>query len=347
MRVGLIAPPWLPVPPHAYGGTEVVVDVLARGLRKAGVEVRLFATGDSICPVPCSFAYLISQRERMNQTVPELYQALSAYECLTDVDLIHDHTTVGPVVSSLMGGVPVVTTNHGPFTDEVRRIYRSVDDRVEIVAISHAQASQAGEVRISRVIHHGLDRDTYRAGPGTGGYLLFLGRMAADKGVHIAARVARASGRRLLIAARMRERLERRYFREQVEPLLGGDVVFLGEADQQTKNRLLADAIALINPIHWDEPFGLVMIEALASATPVIAFPEGAAPEIVDDGVTGFLPRDEAEMVQAVGDLGTIDRDACRHSFEERFSAERMVAEYLDLYESVLRKSLDPAGAPA
>jgi glycosyltransferase involved in cell wall biosynthesis len=109
----------------------------------------------------------------------------------------------------------------------------------------------------------------------------------------------------------------------------------------------LADAIALINPIHWDEPFGLVMIEALASATPVIAFPEGAAPEIVDDGVTGFLPRDEAEMVQAVGDLGTIDRDACRHSFEERFSAERMVAEYLDLYESVLRKSLDPAGAPA
>ncbi len=347
MRVGLIAPPWLPVPPAAYGGTEVVVDVLARGLRRAGVELRLFTTADSTCPVPSSFAYLAPQRDRMNQTVPELYHAMAAYENLAGFDVIHDHTVAGPVIARLMGEVPVVTTNHGPFTEELRRIYHSIDDRVEIVAVSHHQAAQAEGVRISRVIHHGLDLDTYQPGSGAGGHLLFLGRMAPDKGVHIAARVARAAGRRLLIAARMSEPLERRYFREQVEPLLGNDIIYLGEADQQTKNRLLAGASALVNPIQWDEPFGLVMIEALASATPVIAFPEGAAPEIVDDGVTGFLPGGEEEMVEAVNRLGTIERSSCRLSFEERFSAERMVGAYLDLYQSVARHRLNATGASA
>jgi len=336
MRIGLIAPPWLAVPPPCYGGTEEVVDTLARGLEKAGHRVQLFTTGDATCQVPKTFAYPEAERGRLGSTIPELYHTLCAYPALQDCDIIHDHTVAGLFVASLRDGPPVVTTNHGPFTKELSKIYRAVQDRVAIVAVSHHQASQAGGVRIARVIHHGLDPEAYQAGDGAGGYLLFLGRMSPDKGVHVAARVARAAGRRLLIAAKMQEPLERRYFDEKVEPLLNDDVVYLGEADRTTKKRLLADAEALINPIQWPEPFGLVMIEALASGTPVVAFPAGAAPEIVEDAVTGFLSHDESEMVQAVRRIGQVDRDSCRRRFVERFSARRMVQDHLDLYTEIV-----------
>lgn len=332
MRIGLIAPPWLPVPPPCYGGTEEVVDTLARGLQKAGHEVQLFTTGDAGCQVPKAYAYPEAERERLGATIPELYHTLYAYQALEDCDIIHDHTVAGLFVAGLVDLPPVVTTSHGPFTKELQEIYRAIQDRVAIVAISHDQASQAGKVHVARVIHHGLDPQVYAPGTGRGGYLLFLGRMNPDKGVHLAARVARAAGRRLVIAAKMQEPLEHRYFEEKVKPLLGDQIIYLGEADRPTKKQLLADAEALINPIQWPEPFGLVMIEALASGTPVIAFPQGAAPEIIDSGDTGFLCHDEYEMVGAVERLEEIDRKACRDSFEERFTAQRMVQDHLDLY---------------
>lgn len=345
MRIGLIAPPWLPVPPPCYGGTEEVIDTLARGLQKAGHEVQLFTTGDASCQVPKVYAYPEAERERLGATIPELYHTLSAYQALRSCDIIHDHTVAGLLVAGLLGLSQVVTTNHGPFTRELREIYMAVQDRVAIVAISHDQASHAGRVHVARVIHHGLDPEGYQPGDGAGGYLLFLGRMSPDKGIHVAARVARAAGRRLLIAAKMQEPLERRYFVEKVEPLLDDDVVYLGEADRITKKKLLADTEALINPIQWPEPFGLVMIEALASGTPVIAFPAGAAPEIVDDAVTGFLCRDETEMVKAVGRVNEIRRDDCRRSFEERFTTQRMVRDHVDLYTEMIDSGGSKASA--
>lgn len=336
MRIGLIAPPWLPVPPPCYGGTEEIIDGLATGLVAAGHDVRLFTTGDATCRVERSHVFFRAERARMGATIPELYHTLTAYEAFGDREIIHDHTIAGLFAGLRQEQARIVTTSHNPFSDELLRIYKAVQDRVAVVAISEDQASRSKDLDIARVIHHGLDPDAYDFGTEPGGYLLFLGRMSPDKGVHLAARVARASGRRLLIAAKMQEPLEHQYFEEEVRPLLGDDVVFMGEADREAKRELLANADALINPIRWPEPFGLVMIEALASGTPVVAFSEGSVPEIVTDGVNGFVCRDEPEMIEALTRLGEIDRRSCRRSFEERFSVQRMVEEYIDLYVSLL-----------
>lgn len=335
MRIGLIAPPWLPVPPPCYGGTEEVVDALARGLVKAGREVELFTTGESTCPVPRSHVFAEAKRTELGHSDPELYHVLSAYEELSECDVIHDHTSLGPFVAFHLGRPNVVTTNHSPFTPERIAIYRALQNRIPVVAISHDQASRAGGVPVARVIHHGLPRDSYAPGPGDGDYLLFLGRMAPDKGVHDAIALARATGERLLIAAKMQDASEFEYFHDRIEPALGEGVEYLGEADRATKREVLGKATALVNPISWPEPFGLVMIESLASGTPVIAFARGAAPEIIEHGVNGFVCADSAAMAEAVTRIGEIDRRRCRQSFEERFTSDRMAAEHIGLYEEI------------
>jgi glycosyltransferase involved in cell wall biosynthesis len=192
------------------------------------------------------------------------------------------------------------------------------------------------------VIHHGIDLDVHQPGAGGGDYLMFIGRMAADKGVHHAVQIAREAGLPLVMATKMREAAEIEYFNEQVRPLLASQDQMPTEMPLRRRLSLLRGATALLNPIIWREPFGLVMAEALASATPVLAFPNGAAPEIVDHGQTGFLCRNEADMVQAVGQVGKIDRDACRAAAEKRFSLQRMARDHERFYRSVLeREALD------
>ena len=207
-----------------------------------------------------------------------------------------------------------------------------------VIAISHHQASTAGDIPVHRVIHHGLDTSTLGVGAGDGGYALFLGRMNEAKGVHTAIGVARAAGVPLKIAAKMREPGEIEYFRARVEPLLGGDVEYLGEVGPDDKYALLRDAVCLLNPIAWPEPFGMVMIEALACGTPVVGTPCGAAPEIVDDGITGFLRRGPQGLVDALGDLDRIGRGACRAAVESRFSMARMASEHVDAYRALLER---------
>lgn len=338
MRVGLIAPPWAAIPPIGYGGTEAVVDQLARGLQRAGHDVLLFTVAESTCPVPRRHLLEIAEGMRIGACVPELHHVLAAYDALTDVDIIHDHTMAGPVMASIPGftHIPVVTTNHGPFNGELNDIYRRIGNVVPVIAISHDQASRAIDVPIAKVIHHGVDLDAFPLGAGQGGYLLFLGRMAPEKGAHRAIQIARAAGKRLLIAAKMREESERRYFEAEIEPLLGPDVSYVGEVHGQHKLDLLGAAEALLNPIRWPEPFGMVMIEALASGTPVISFPEGAAPEIVVSGETGFLGDTEQELIDAIAALELIDRNRCRARVRKHFSTAHMVQNHVDLYRSVL-----------
>jgi len=336
LRIGMLAPPWLPVPPIGYGGTETVIDSLARGLNAAGHHVVLYTTGDSTCTVERRFAFAASPGIDVGGSAVELHHVIRAYDELTDVDVIHDHTAVGPLYSVGRAAVPVVTTNHNPFADPFGTAFRALRGAVPVIAISAHHANSAVGIRVAAVIHHGVDPAEFPVGAGSGGYALFLGRMSPDKGAHRAVVAAKAAGVRLLLAGRLRTESELRYFDEEVRPFLDDEASFLGEIDQETKLELLGGAVCLLNPIAWDEPFGMVMIEAFACGTPVVALRAGSSPEIVEDGVTGLLCDEPAGLVAALGEAGALDRAACRRAAEGRFSASRMVADHVALYESLV-----------
>lgn len=335
MRVAIIAPPWLPVPPPAYGGTEAVLDTLACGLQAAGHDVLLYTTGDSTCPVPTDWVLERAVGTEAATPATELRHVINAYDAALrwGADVIHDHTLTGPVYGRRFG-VPLVTTNHGPFDGELRDLYRAIGGDVAVIAISHAHARGA-DGPVAAVIHHGVDVDLFPVGSGDGGYAAFLGRMNPDKGVHLAIEVARRAGVPLLIAAKMREPGEREYYENVVRPLLGGDVEYVGEVGGAEKLRFLGQAMCLLNPICWPEPFGMVMVESLACGTPVVATPCGSVPELVVDGETGFI-RSVDEMPEAVLDVGSLDRKRCRADAEDRFSARRMVNDHVRLYTRVV-----------
>lgn len=340
VEIGLIAPPWIAVPPPFYGGTEEVIDNLARGLAGRGHSVRLFTVGTATCPVRRSWLF-DGPAHPMGATVPEAAHALAGYDALIGCDVIHDHTVAGPLSWARTAHGPViVTTNHGEFTPPMREIYARVVPRVAVVAISYSQRAAAPEIPVAAVIPHGIDLDMYTFGPGGGGYVLFVGRMSPDKGAHRAIQLARRMGRRLVIASKMWEIDERRYFDQQVRPLLGPDISLRLRAMPADIVELLRYADALLNPILWPEPFGLVMAEALACGTPVLAFPYGAAAEIVDDGCTGFLSDDERQL--AAAPLASIDRKVCRSAAEQRFSLERMTVDHERLYARLLAERRDP-----
>jgi glycosyltransferase involved in cell wall biosynthesis len=336
LSVGLLAPPWAAVPPPGYGGTESVVGELARGLVAAGHDVMLYATGDSTAPVPIIYELAAGAWDRIGDGVVELPHVMHGYEALAGCDVVHDHTLLGPAWALACGHDRVVTTCHGPLDGELRAIYRRYGKRLPVIAISQNQAASAPEIAVDRVIHHGVDPDQYPVGRGDGGYLLFLGRMTPDKGVREAVSAARAAGRHLVIAAKAREAAEQRYFAEEIEPLLDDGVHFVGEVAGEIKLALMAGASALLNPIQWAEPFGLVMIEAMACGTPVIGCPNGAAPEIVDDGRTGFLCSESAALVEAIQRVPDLNRAACRAAVIDRFSTARMVADHIALYRDML-----------
>jgi glycosyltransferase involved in cell wall biosynthesis len=331
MRIGVVAPPWASVPARRYGGgIETVVHHLAVGYQKAGHEVRLFTTGDSTCPVPREHLYDVAEDEVSGSTVTELVHVLAAYEALSDCDLVHDHTIVGP----LLAPRPVVTTAHCPLEGEGARLYGRMSTSAIIVAVSEAQVVPG--VPVARVIHHGVDAEQFPVGKGDGGYFVFLGRMTPEKGAHRALEAAWKGGARLVLAGRVRDPAERWYFERYVAPYLNDQLRFVGEISHEEKIELLAGARGLLFPIRWNEPFGIVLLEALACATPVLAFAEGAAPEVVEDGRTGFLCRNEDHMAEAIGRVGELDRAACRAAVEGHFSAARMVEEYLELFAQLV-----------
>jgi glycosyltransferase involved in cell wall biosynthesis len=350
MRIGLIAPPWLPVPPPAYGGTEAVVDRLARGLVRAGHEVLLSAAANSACPVP-----LVSGTDEapdgtpvFGDTVVELRHVITSYAAMGqgEVDLIHDHTLAGPLYRRAHPGTPVVTTNHGPFDAARAPILRAMQG-VAVLAISHHQASTALDVPVVGVIHHGIEVRDVPEGRGNGGYASFLGRMSPEKGAREAALIARAAGVPLRMAAKIREPAERDYFESAVKPMLCSDVEYVGELGPHEKLELLGSSFALLNPMQWHEPFGLVMIEALATGTPVVATPAGSAPEIVDDGTTGYLRNGCPALAAALPAAADLDRTVCRAVALRRFSAERMVADHVRVYADLLAgRTVALSGSP-
>ena len=332
----MISPPWVPVPPRLYGGIELVVDRLALGFQEAGHDVMLFATGDSTCAVPRQSHFPVAQGWRIGMSVPELLHVAAAYDAAAGFDIVHDHTLAGPFYAERHPGLPVVTTVHSPMEGEYAELYARMEQRTRLVAISEAQRRPVPDIHVARVIHHGIDAADFPVGAGDGGYFLFLGRMSPDKGAHRAMEAAWKAGVPLVMAAKMRDKAEFEYFEHYVQPYLNDQLQYLGEVPHERKLELLAGARALLFPIRWNEPFGMVMVEALACGTPVIAFPEGAAPEVVEHGVTGFLCNDVPDMIEAIGEVGRIDRRACRTAVEGRFSARRMTEDYLALFDDVL-----------
>ncbi|WP_211357406.1 glycosyltransferase family 4 protein [Nocardioides rubriscoriae] len=343
-----MAPPWIPVPPPSYGGTESVVDNLARGLTARGHDVTLFTVGTSTVPVERR-SWFDEPVAPMGLSIPEAVHVLAAHTELAevaDVDVIHDHTVLGPLLAPAAGpGVPpLVTTNHGVYNAATRLLFGRAAERASVVAISADQARRAeGRVPIARVIHHGVDTDTYRAGSGGGEHLVFVGRMSPEKGVDRAVRIARAAGRPLRIFSKMRDETEVDYYESHVRPLLAADERPLFEAGLDERVQCLQTAAGLLNPIAWPEPFGLVMAESLAVGTPVITWPLGAAPEIITHGRTGFLCATEDAAVRAVTRLPEIDRAVCRAEAEERFSVARMAADHEDLYACLVARSRQPS----
>lgn len=342
MKVAQIAPPWFTVPPHGYGGTERVVSELCEGLVRRGHEVTLFASGGSstsarlVTPLPHP-----PPPAQLGSAPEDVFHAVSAYLRAGEFDLIHDHTGLtGAAMGALLGGKPpVVVTNHGSWTPEVRRLHGLLGDRVGLVAISESQRRQNLEVPHLGVAYNGIDPAGFPYRADKEDFLCFVGRATPDKGIVEAIEIAERTGRKLVMVVKVNEPPEVEYWSREVEPRLTRDVEVLLGAEPALKLDVMSRARALLFPIQWEEPFGLVMTEAMACGTPVIACARGAAPEVVADGTTGFLVDSTdavRESVLAEARIDVIDPAACRARVEEHFSTERMV----DAYEAIYRRAL-------
>jgi glycosyltransferase involved in cell wall biosynthesis len=335
VRIAQISPLYERVPPPRYGGTERVVSYLTEELVALGHEVTLFASADAetrAALVACAPRALRLGARSLDPTAMHLLEAEEALRRAGEFDLIHNHLDHLFFPFARRCDAPVLTTLHGRLDLEwLPPVYAEYAEQ-RVVSISTSQRAPLPRARWAGTVHHGLPRNLYAYHPRGGEDLVFVGRIAPEKRVDRAIEVAQRSGRRLRIAAKI-DPADAAYFDRCIRPLLGRPgVEYIGELGDRDKDALLGGAAALLFPIDWPEPFGLAMIEALACGTPVIAWPHGSVPEIVEHGLTGFVCEDVASAVRAVGALERIDRRACRRAFETRFTAERMAREYLELY---------------
>ena len=341
MRIAILSPVWFPVPPVGYGGIEWVVSLLADGLAEAGHDVTLFASGDSFTKAELASVYDEAPSAEIGQTTPELRHALACYERADEFDIVNDHS--GPLGAALGAAspTPVVHTVHGPLGGEPGELYvtlSKVAPEVGLISLSLNQRKPQPDLPWVATCPNALDLDAYPVHTERGEYLLFLGRMSADKGCHRAIEVATEVGVPLKIAGKMREPAEREYFETYVAPHLGEGVEYLGETSHGKKVALLQNARATLFPIDWEEPFGLVMIESMACGTPVIATRWGAVPEVIEEGRSGVIVDDYHEMAGALADADRLEPLECRRYAEERFSAGRMVRDYVSAYQAVLAR---------
>ncbi|MDT7561919.1 MAG: hypothetical protein QOG76_543 [Pseudonocardiales bacterium] len=336
MRIGLIAPPWIPTPPPAYGGIERVVAIQAAGMAAAGHDVTLVAAPGSAVPGVRVVSPLERLPAQIGMATDEWRHVLGGLDALSGVDMVFDHSGPLGALLSAQADVPSMHVVHGSLETELLGLYEGLSaraPRLRLAAISRSQRGAAPHLPFSGVCYNAIDlkEAPFRAEPG--GYLAFLGRMAPEKGVAEAITLARRAGLPLRIAAKCREPAEQAYFERAVAPHLGPDVEYLGELGRAATYEFLSRASALLFPISWREPFGMVLIEAMACGTPVLATNRGAVPEVVLDGVTGFVRDTPAELAPLVERIGEIDRAACRRHVAEHFSAEAMVRGYTRLLE--------------
>ncbi len=350
MKIALIAPPFIAVPPKQYGGTELFIAQLAEGLKAKGIDVVVYTNGDSTVDVEKRWLFERSQwpikGDIYNHVRDSTHTAWALREAVADADLIHINNATGVTFSQFIDQ-PMICTLHHPLEPGLTELYRHFDG-VHYVCISRNQKRSLG-IDTASVIHHGLDTSLYQVHEKKKRYLSFIGRIAPVKGVHIAIDVARKSGIPLKIAGEVQP-LFQDYFDSQIKPHIDGTLIeYIGSADMAAKNELLADSLAMVFPIQWDEPFGLVMIESMACGTPVLALPGGSVPEIVKDGISGFVCTDAADMASRAQRLETVPMSArsIRDYVENNFSIGRMVDQYIKLYSAMLtsKKSKETAVA--
>ncbi|MGA9869225.1 MAG: glycosyltransferase family 4 protein [Acetobacteraceae bacterium] len=339
MRIAQIAPLFEAVPPKLYGGTERVVYSLTEELVAMGHDVTLFASGDSI-----TSAKLAPMRDQALRLDPSVKDWIAYYMRMMELvrrradefDVLHFHTDYFPLSLFSRQRTPFVTTLHGRLDlPEFKTIYETFPD-APFVSISDDQRRPIPGLNWVRTVLHGMPERLLMPRPVGQDYFAFLGRISPEKGVDKAIRIAGAAGVKLKIAAKV-DAADKKYWDEEIKPLLDRSphVEFIGEINDAQKPEFLSGAHALLFPIDWPEPFGLVMIEAMACGTPVIAFPCGSVPEVIDHGVSGFIVPDEAAAVRAIGHLGQLDRRQVRRTFERRFTARRMAEDYLSVYEEL------------
>ena len=342
MRIALIAPPFIAVPPAEYGGTELFIAQLAEGLQKAGAEVTVYANGESRVNVKVRSIYERSQwpiKAQEQAWLKDLnHESWAVREAISNSDVIHFHTPQA-LGFSRFARQPAILTLHGPHDTKVSEFYSHYPE-VHYVCISDAQCEQESMPR-KRTIHHGIDLSQYNLVEQKQKYLSFIGRIAPMKGTHHAIEVARRTGIPLRIAGEVQP-MYREYFEEKIKPHIDGQLIqYVGRADLQLKNELLGNSMAMLFPIQWNEPFGLVMVEAMACGTPVLAMPGGSVPEVIQNGVSGYVCRTVRQMVKRVGELH-FDPTAVRQYVEDNFSLDRMVRNYLALYEDAVREAREP-----
>jgi glycosyltransferase involved in cell wall biosynthesis len=336
MRVALIAPPFIPVPPHEYGGTELFIAHLAKGLKSLGVEVVVYTNGESTVDAEKRWLFPKSQWPIKGDDHAQLkdieHSAWALHDAARDCEVVHLHSATALPCTRFVPTSAVYTIHH-PHIPELTALYSRLPD-VHYVCISQDQCSRETMPQRS-VIHHGIDLGEYRLQETKQLYLSFIGRIAPIKGTHLAIEIAKRSGIPLKIAGEVQP-MYREYFEAKIKPHLDGNFIeYIGRADLAAKNELLGNSMAMLFPIRWNEPFGLVMVEAMACGTPVLALRGGSVAEVIQNGISGFASRTVNQLVECLRSFKFNPRTV-REYVESRFSLERMARDYLALYEHVL-----------
>jgi glycosyltransferase involved in cell wall biosynthesis len=339
LRIGIVAPPWYAIPPHGYGGIERVCYYLARGLAENGHDVTLVGagSGDAGTTFIPTYPEPASETNVVGDVLPEMVHAARSSQALgeLELDVIHDHSLAGPLTAR-GPGPPTLITAHGPVSGEFGSYFRALADDVGLIAISESQRRSAPDLPWIATIHNALDVREYPLSEEKQDYVAFVGRMTPDKGVAEAIDATRAAGRPLVLAAKCAEEPEREYFDREVRPRLGDDVEWIEEPDADRTISILSHARCTIFPIQWREPFGMVMIESMACGTPVVALRNGSVPEVIEDGVTGFIRDDLDELPDAIERSGELDPRACRDRVAELFDVPVMVSKHEYVYRQML-----------
>ncbi|HNF05546.1 MAG: glycosyltransferase family 4 protein [Mycobacterium sp.] len=349
LRIVQIAPPFFDVPPKGYGGVETVLADLVEALVARGHDVTLLGAGEPGTPARFVPLWEHTVPDRLGEPYPEVMHALKVRKAIADIaaadgiDVVHDHTFAGVLNAPVyrMLGLPTVVTVHGPIDEDLHAYYHALRDDVALVAISDRQRELAPDLNWVGRVHNALRVHDWPLRAEKDDYVLFLGRFAPYKGAHLALRAAHEAGVPLVLAGKCSEPSEQTYFDQEIRPLLSDSDHEFGEADAESKRKLLARARCLLFPIRWEEPFGMVMIEAMACGTPVVALRAGAVGEVVVDGVTGLICEQPTELADAIRKSSGLDPHACRRHVATKFDVGQLAAGYERIYDRLLRGDTD------